>query len=115
MKIKDRFKKALFAFFKDEILKNVGYNGDVRHVTICETHLKFTEIKAEILFDDKNEQVKYGLPTGYIYEKALESARTKLFEETMKYVIVDKNSIIDQHLYTHRAIRLSLFVGIKND
>ena len=115
MKIKERFKKALFAFFKDEILKNVGYNGDVRHVTVSENCVRFTEIKAEILFDDKDEQVRYGLPAGYMYEKALEKARKTLFEESMKYVVIDKHSILDERVYPHRAIRISLFVGNQTD
>ena len=61
--------------------------------------------------DDKDEQIKYGMPVGYIYDKALEKARRELFEKAMNHIVIDKHSVIDPHIYPHRAIRVSLFVG----
>ena len=51
------------------------------------------------------------MPVGYIYDKALEKARRELFEKAMNHIVIDKHSVIDPHIYPHRAIRVSLFVG----
>lgn len=112
-KLKSRFKKALFAFFKDEILNSVGYTGAIQQVQIVTKELKFTEIKSEILLDERDSQ-RYGEPIGIVYEKALENAKRRLFEESLKFIQVDEKSIMDSHIYPHRAIRVSLFVGSQN-
>ncbi len=56
--MKNRFRKALFAFFKDEIMKSVGYNGGVEHVQVVTKELKFTQIKSEILIDNRDGTIK---------------------------------------------------------
>lgn len=111
--MKNRFKKALFAFFKDEILNSVGYNGNVQVGKIVTTHenVKFHEIKAEILLDNRNEQMRYGEHTGVAYERALEDCKRSLFEESMKSIRIDEQSVMDSHIYDGRAIRVSLLVG----
>jgi len=105
-KLKARFKKALFAFFKDEILNAVGYNGTIQKLQIVTKELEFSEIKAEILLEER-----YGEPIVIVYERALESAKRRLFEESMKFIHIDESSIMDSHVYPHRAIRVSLYVG----
>lgn len=109
-KIKLRFKKALFAFFKDEILDLVGYNKDIHQVQLITKELKFTEIKSEIVLDGIDSQ-----PIGLVYEKSLEKAKRKLFEESMKFIQIDESSIMDSHIYPHRVIKVSLFIGTLNN
>jgi len=111
MKLKNRFKKALFAFFKDEIMNSVGYNGATEHVQFVSKDIKMTEIKSEILIDNTNHQIRHGEPTGIVYERALEECKRKLFEESMKFIQIDEKSIMDSHIYHGRAIRVSLFLG----
>jgi hypothetical protein len=113
MKLKSRFKKALFAFFKDEILSSVGYNQPMQTIQHICKEMKMTEIRSEILLDERDNQ-RYGMPANMVYEKSLEDARRRLFEESMKYIQVDEKSIIDQHIYPARAIRVSLFIGVRS-
>ena len=111
--MKNRFRKALFAFFKDEILNSVGYNGSSQTSTIMvtEERVKFTEIKAEILLDNRGGQMGHGEPTVIAYERALEDCKQRLFDESMKSIRIDEQSIMDSHIYDGRAIRVSLLVG----
>ena len=113
MKLKSRFKKALFAFFKDEILSSVGYNQPMQTIQHICKEMKMTEIRSEIILDERDNQ-RYGMPANMVYEKSLEDARRRLFEESMKYIQVDEKSIIDQNIYQARAIRVSLFIGIRS-
>ena len=111
MTIKRRFKKALFAFFEKEIMKSVGYTGDVQRIEHFTSHLKFTEIKAEIRLDNRGEQLSYGESLSVTYERALNDCKRRLFEESMKHIHIEEKSIMDSHIYNGRAIRISLFVG----
>lgn len=108
MKFKIRFKKALFAFFKDEILKSVG--ADVENkVEVRNVKYNLIEISTQILLDEKIS----AMPSMIVYEEALEKARQELFEKIMNYVIIDNHSVMDQYIYPHRKIRISLLLGIK--
>jgi hypothetical protein len=110
MKLKSRIKRALFAFFKDEILQSVGYDKPIQNQIIqhiCK-EMKMTEIRSEILLDGME---RYGMPVNVVYEKSLEEARKRIFEESMKFIQIDEKSVIDPHIYPHRSIKLSLFVG----
>jgi hypothetical protein len=113
MKIKSRFKKALFAFFKDEILSSVGYNQPMQTIQHICKEMKMTEIRSEILLSDRDSE-RYGMPATVVYEKSLEEARRRLFEESMKFIQIDEKSVIDPHIYQARAIRVSLFIGVRS-
>jgi hypothetical protein len=110
-KLKLKFKRALFAFFKEEILNSVGHSGNIQQVQIATKELKYTEIKAEILLNENGISHYNNEPIGIAYEKALEHAKEKLFNESMKFIQIENKSIMDSHIYPHRAIRVSLFIG----
>ena len=106
-KLKLRFKKALFVFFKEEILEAVGYQREI-HVNISkEFHI--AEIKSQIIIDDRESYLSH-IPPTVLYEKALEKAKKELFEQSMKFIKVDESSIVDQNIYGHRAIKVKLMV-----
>jgi len=113
MKLKSRFKKALFAFFKEEILSSVGYNQPMQTIQHICKEMRMTEIRSEILLSDVGSE-RYGLPANVVYEKSLEEARRRLFEESMKFIQIDEKSVIDPHIYPTRAIKVSLFVGVRS-
>jgi hypothetical protein len=113
MKLKSRFKKALFAFFKEEILSSVGYNQPMQTIQHICKEMRMTEIRSEILLSDRDSE-RYGMPANVVYEKSLEEARRMLFEESMKFIQIDEKSVIDPHIYPTRAIKVSLFVGVRS-
>jgi hypothetical protein len=106
--MKNRFKKALFAFFKDEILDAVKYNplGNYEtQVTVVSKTLNFEELKCEIAVSDRMN----GDPRAY--ENSLREARTALIDKAMEFIQVDEQSVFDPNIYDERRIRCSLFVG----
>ena len=109
-KLKLRFKKALFAFFKEEILESVGHIPTASP-TVNISHLNFIEIKSKIILDDRNQMFE---PSNIVYERALEKCRKEIFEEAMKFVVVDEDTVINPIYYPHRAISVSLLVSKKN-
>ena len=106
--MKNRFKKALFAFFKDEILDAVKYNplGNYEtQVTVVSKTLNFEELKCEIATSDRMS----GDPRAY--ENSLREARAALIDKAMEFIKVDEQSVFDPNIYDERRIRCSLFVG----
>lgn len=108
MGIKNRFKRALFSFFKEDILKEVGYDYGYKQVEFVCNEMKMVEIKSEILLADNSMSLA---PPHLLYEKELENCKRRLFEESMKYIKIDERSVMDSHIYDARAIRVSLFIG----
>ena len=51
-KLKLRFKKALFAFFKEEILASVGYNNSKPKIEYVTKELRLIQIKKEIVLEN---------------------------------------------------------------
>src|SRR6056297_1924042 len=94
MKLKQRFKKALFAFFKDEILKNVGYEG--KHTVFETKGVDFTEIRSEIMLQEESSKFyPTGIPFEYLYEDRLKQARQEIFEKAMEHIVIDERSVMD--------------------
>jgi hypothetical protein len=112
LKLKSRFKKALFAFFKDEILNSVGYNKPIQTIQHVCNEMRMTEIRTEIILDESKYH-QCGTSVNQIYEYSLNDAKRKLFEESMKFIQIDEKSVIDPLYYSTRAITLKLFVGTK--
>ena len=122
--LKQRFKKAIFAFFRNEILDLVGYDlnnqnnqnmkfKQTSQHQIVNSEMKFTEIKTEILLNN-NTNHGYNEPFSVFYEKELENAKMKLIENALKFIQVDTSYLIDKYIHPdHRKISLSLFVGNK--
>ena len=110
--LKIRLKKALFAFFKDEILSLVGFTEYIPKIKYIPKKMEITEIRFEILLKDDNKNM--WIPINVTYEKALEEAKYKLFKEVTKHIQFDERTILSSNVYPHRIISGSLFVGVKN-
>ena len=41
----------------------------------------------------------------------LKQARQEIFEKAMEHIVIDERSVMDLGVFTHRAIKVSLFVG----
>jgi septum formation topological specificity factor MinE len=107
MKLKRRFKKALFAFFKDEIINSVDFDEKSERI-------KSERIKSEIVIEESRQM--NNMPFEYVYEEALNKCKHDLFQKVMKHIQIDNQSVMETNLYRNntRAIRVSLFIGNKN-
>jgi hypothetical protein len=113
LNIRKRFKKALFAFFKDEIISAIGGEIPARPGVIVNKNLRFEEIRASITFPHDDYE-KGNLPSSSRYEQALTSAKVTIFAEVMKFVVVDKDSVLNDNFHhPERKIELSILVASK--
>ncbi len=109
-KIKLKFKRALFAFFKEEILNTVGYQKPFKQVEIKHSYLNVQELRADIIL---NNDPTLGKPLLFEFEEAVYRAKEELFKESLKYCVVDSHSIFNPDIYNKTAIKVSLFIGTK--
>ena len=114
MKLKRRFKKALFAFFKDEIINSVDFDEKSESINYVTKGLNFITIKSEIVIEESRQM--NNMPFEYVYEDALNKCKHDLFQQVMKHIQIDNQSVMETNLYSNntRAIRVSLFIGNKN-
>lgn len=109
-KLKARFKRALFAFFKDEILSSIG-RIESKEI-YDEKGIKMTLLQKEIVLNER-EIYEKGALIGEIYEVAMRKAKNELITEAIKFIQVDEKSLLDENVFWNRKIRISLFVGKK--
>lgn len=114
-KLKMKFKRALFAFFKEEILSIVKFNPKASDVLIVppppiDRHFNGTTIFADILLNDRRDYDDRIKSPAEHYENALEKARKALFKEFIKYIKVDDYNIVDPQIYGARKITLAIKV-----
>lgn len=119
MTLTRRFRKALFAFFKEEILSSVG-NKDIplalqpsaELIKVDNKRVDFQELTCELSFDDDRVTDRYGPQSVEMaLEKQLEKVKKDMFEEVVKYIHTDSRQLFERGLYGRRRIRLSLWVG----
>lgn len=104
--MKKRFKKAVFAFFKDEILESFESKESVTVETITHT-MEYVELKSVIDLTERHN------PDPMEYERSLEQMRRALFDESMKHLIVNTRELFDYDSFGCRRIQASLFIGVK--
>lgn len=111
MTLKQRFKKALFAFFKTEILESVGAKSPAIH-TVVETRLPY-RIAFSIRFDEEKDWHNRNMPLEVAVERSIEKAKEELFKEFVKHLEIEIHPLWEP---THRRrveILLSCFIGKK--
>lgn len=113
MKLKDRFRKSLFSFFKEEILNIVKPEpivpySDVGVVRYESRNMDLTRLTASIKLSDKENMYE---PAHVIYEKQVENLRKELFNKAMEFCHVEERSVTDPYLYDSREIIVHLYVG----
>lgn len=109
MRLRKRIKNAVFAFFKEEILKCYEPPFEPIPAITDRRELQFKEVKAEFKIQEENFDERH-----FNYEASLLNCKRALFDELQEYIVVDPRSVIDE-VYRERRIRLSIFVGMKPD
>jgi hypothetical protein len=105
-----RFRKALFGFFEKEIQKQVGY--ELLGKVYTQDRLEMVQLNFDIVLRDSPNAMN--APPSYEYERALEMAKQKLFEEAMKHMVFDTQSMINPNFSDERVMRATLFIGKSN-
>jgi len=110
--MKQRLKKFLFSFFKDQLLE---YESPYKDIPVyCNEKYDIEEVVTQVYFD--NETLKEAYKSYHeSYDAAIETAKRQMFEEVMKHVKVDIEVL--QSFYSNKVgtITLKLFIGkLKN-
>lgn len=115
MKMKERFKNALFAFFKEEIdaevrKKILCLEKEHRKFFIKEENVKLIEISDKIIIKN-NEHI----PFGYDYLQKLDKVKKRIFDIVMEHAIIDTESVLGSYQVPLdcREIKITLLVGSK--
>lgn len=113
--IKQRFKKAIFAFFKDEILKEFSANNSEPEFTDKVYKQVDSTIKVELRQIGCAIDLDMGgeIPTDFFYEKACDKARRQLFDEFIKWVTIEGSVVLNPEYYHKRKIVFNAWVGIE--
>ncbi len=84
--MKQRLKKFLFSFFKDQLLE---YESPYKDIPVyCNEKYDIEEVVTQVYFD--NETLKEAYKSYHeSYDAAIETAKRQMFEEVMKHVKVD--------------------------
>lgn len=112
-KFKIRLKRALYAFFRDELERSLG-PGLRRELSlqipyIPRTDLDVVEIKTKIRVPNPVNIFSVFGPR-IAYNEALLEAKKDLFERFIKFVAVDSESVMSNIYDDDREIKLSVFV-----
>ncbi len=115
MKIKNRFRKALFSFFKEEILESVKPEPIIPYSDVGVSRygprtMDLTKLSASINLGDQESMHE---PAHVQYERQLDSLRKELFKKAMEFCHVEERSVTDPYLYDSREIIVNLYVGKK--
>lgn len=118
MGIRKRFKSALFAFFKEEILKEVStYYGkkDIQWSTynpsfISEEKYKIVAIEKEVMVRDSN---MHNIPFQYALDDAIRNTRRAVLEEAMKYVEINSKELFGS-IDGSKVLKAKIYIGVKN-
>lgn len=110
--LKQKFKRALAAFLRDEILEYIGYNHKIPLTSLND---RFTI--DNIPFDTMVMEVEVPIYEGGIYdsrenemmlERQIEEAKKKFTSQMMDHIHVDAQNLTSREHYMRRSIKLVL-------
>ena len=127
MKFKERIKKALFAFFKEEIMNEFTiienarpldrmFKPDRMEINFCENRIDMQEFKIDFSLDDSEYSKRnmfYPQDPDLIFEQATKKARNALWDVFCQYVTVDAYNMLKPNYGEHNKFVFSIFLGRK--
>ncbi len=105
-KLKQKFKKGLFGFFKDEIMQATTHLPFNQPTYIEKQFTTPIYIKAEKIISPIDRLLQ---PNDY-EQRILHDLKQSIFNECMKHVNIEKRYDIDDYLDCSKTIRISLYI-----
>ena len=110
--LKTRIRKALFAFFREEIMEAVTPIPEVqRNEVYVEKEMLVTKIERSIVMTEQDYR-RDAIPFEVQYEKKLDALREKLFEDFLQCVQIDNTSVFDERLWRNRRLDVYVYVAV---
>lgn len=112
-KLKQKFKRALAAFLREELLEYIGYNHKIPFMSLNDRfmvqELPFETMVMEIqvpLFENIGTDLAF--ESSMRFEKAIEDAKRKFASQMMDHIHVDARDLTSRENYMIRSIKLVL-------
>lgn len=116
--MKKRFKSALFAFFKEEIMNEVSIKHKCEFIHLPQQMpIVISEEKYKIITIEKEVLVKesyHGSPFEYMLDDAIMNTRRAIVDEAMKHVSVNSRELFDT-LNQSKIIKATIHIGVKSN
>lgn len=124
MGLKSMIKKALFAFFKEQILQFTDYNKPTvirpqPEQLINQLHkeeIKITKLRSRVMLPFGDRAQEFGaISSDMVYKKALDEAKKSLFEEATQFIRVEeeeKHHETDPNFCPIKVVDLSIYIGV---
>ena len=111
MKLGKRIKNSIFAFFREEIMREVNEYSYSRNVIIKDNY-EVVKISKKVSFSNTFDRkaIAAGYPPEGLYKIELDKIKEALVEETMAYVVVEDYNI-NEILPNDTIFNLSLYIA----
>jgi hypothetical protein len=112
--LKQKIKRALAGFLRDELLEYIGYNHKIPFMSLNDrfivNELPFETMVMEVqvpLFDERSYNP---IESQQMFEKQIEDAKRKFASQMMDHIHVDARDLTSREHYMRRSIKLVLRV-----
>ena len=111
MTIGKRIKNSIFAFFREEIMREVNEYSYSRSVIIKDDY-EVTKISKKVSFNSifDRKAIDAGYPPEVLYKIEIDKIKKAMIEEAMAYVVVEDYNI-NEILPNNRMFNLSLYIA----
>ena len=111
MTIGKRIKNSIFAFFREEIMREVNEYSYSRSVIIKDDY-EVTKISKKVSFNSifDRKAIDAGYPPEVLYKIEIDKIKKAMIEEAMAYVIVEDYNI-NKILPNEKIFNLSLYIA----
>lgn len=111
MKLGKRIKNAVFAFFREEIMREVNSHSYSRQVVIKDNY-EIIKLSKKVSFDKifDREAIAMGYPPETLYEIEINRIKKEIIEEAMAYAVGEEYNI-NGVMPNSRIFNLSLYIA----
>jgi len=114
-KLKQKIKRALAGFLRDELLEYIGYNHKIPFMSLNDrfmvNELPFETMIMEVevpLFENIGTDLAF--ESCMRFESAIENAKKKFANQIMDHIHVETNNLTSHEQYMRRSVRFVLRV-----
>lgn len=113
-KLKQKIKRALAGFLRDELLEYIGYNHKIPFMSLNDrfmvNELPFETMVMELQVPLYDERSYTSMESQSIFERQIEDAKRKFASQMMDHIHVDARDLTSRDNYMVRSIKLVLRV-----
>lgn len=117
--LKQKIKRALAGFLRDELLEYIGYNHKIPFMSLNDrfmiNELPFETMVMECEVPIYEKQYRNSWEDEQIFEQQIEEAKKKFCSQMMSHIHVDARNLTSREHYMRRSIKLVLRIQGKQN